>query len=144
MTEEQKNNLVVHAKKLLGTPYRYGAAPEDAPGAFDCSSFTQYLFASVGIEIPRSAILQAGDANGKELTIGGEFLPGDLLFMRSDVGHYKDGLFNGRKIDIGHVVLFVGDGMILHAKSDAGGVIEQPLAELVADPAYGIVYAKRF
>src|SRR3989338_5224088 len=60
--------------------------------AFDCSSFTQYLFASVGIEIPRSAILQAGDANGKELTIGGEFLPGDLLFMRSDVGHYKDGL----------------------------------------------------
>lgn len=144
MTEIQKSKLVARAQELIGTPYRYGAALEDAPTAFDCSSFVQYLFKTIGIELPRSALLQAGDARGAELPLLGPFQPGDLLFMRSDRGHYKDELFGGRRMDIGHVALFIGNGNVINAKASAGGVVEQPLHELTSDPNYAIIYAKRY
>lgn len=144
MTNEQKANMIARAEELIGAPYRYGASPDEAPRAFDCSSFTQYLFKQIDIELPRSALLQAGEGPGAEISADGGFEPGDLLFMRSDAGHYRDGLFNGRRMDIGHVALYVGESAIIHAKASMGGVVKQPLAELTADPAYRIVYAKRY
>lgn len=144
MTNEQRIQLINRARELVGAHYKYGASLEEAPGAFDCSSFIQYLFRSVGIEIPRSALLQAGDPKGEELLLDTEFEPGDLLFMRGNIGHYNDELFGGRKIDVGHVALYLGEGKIIHAQSSAGGVIEQLLEECIKEPGYAIVYAKRF
>ncbi len=64
MTKEQQKKLIQVARSLLGKPYRYGAKPEEAPNVFDCSSFTQYVFKQVGIELPRTSIEQAVDPKG--------------------------------------------------------------------------------
>ena len=147
MTETQKNKLIAIATDLVGKPYKYGADPKDAPNCFDCSSFTQYAFWQIGIELPRSGILQAADEKGKEIEVEENFSnleTGDLLFMRSDRGHYNDELFDGRKIDIGHVVMHLNDGKIINARQKKGGVIIENLQEFTQKPNYKIVLAKRF
>ena len=147
MTKEQITKLLVITKNLIGKPYRYGARPEDAPAVFDCSSFTQYIFKQIGIELPRSAILQAADPQGQEIIPAADFSNlevGDLLFMRSDRGHYRDELFRGRAIEIGHVVIHVGGGVVINARSKKGGVLQEKLDALVQEPHYNINCIKRF
>jgi cell wall-associated NlpC family hydrolase len=144
MTKTEKiTQLIEIAENKLGTPYTYGAAAGETE-TFDCSSFVQYLFKQIGIDLPRSAILQAGQGSGLELdpTKLESFQAGDLVFMRSDRGHYNDEFFGGRPIDIGHVALITGPDEIIHAKGGRG-VIKQPLSELTSDPHYKIVFAKR-
>ena len=134
MTETQKTKLVATARGLIGRPYKYGATPEEAPDYFDCSSFTQYLFGQIGVELPRSTILQAdcGEAvNSKNME------PGDLLFFRGTRGFYNTQFPQG----IGHVVLYVGDRKTIHAASrriqeqprvvEEGRVEEQILEEVI-------------
>lgn len=149
MSHEQQTRAVALAASLIGKPYIYGADPAVAPNTFDCSSFTQYILKEVGITIPRSSILQAGAENGVELdTHNPSFIetlqPGDLLFMESDRGFYYDDLFKGRRVLVGHVALYIGNGAVIHARKKAGGVIEQSLAELIAEPHYAVTFAKRF
>lgn len=147
MTETQKTTLLEVAKGLVGKPFRYGAKPEEAPNLFDCSSFTQYVFKQVGIELPRSAVLQAGDLRGEEIAWAPDFSnlePGDLIFSRGVVGHYKDELFGGRPIDVGHVALYLGGGRIIHTREKLGGVREQNLPEMLAEPKYVVALVKRF
>lgn len=147
MTNEQKDILLRLARSLIGRPYERGVTPEDAPEKFDCSSFTQYLFSSIGISIPRSSVQQAGETDGAAIDPSidpSRLETGDLLFMRSSRGHYHDELFGGKQIYIGHVAVYTGKGMVIHSKKSAGGVIEQPLAELVRDPDYKIVFIRRF
>ena len=64
--------------------------------------------------------------------------------MRSYRGHYHDELFGGRKIDIGHVVMNLGDGKIINARQKKGGVAIEDLQEFTQKPNYNIVLAKRF
>jgi len=147
MTEEQKIKLVEISKNLLGKPYHYGAEPKDAPHSFDCSSFTQYIFKQIGIELPRSSILQAAEKKGKEITPKSDFSNleiGDLLFMRSDRGFYYDELFHGRKIMIGHVAIYLGDDQIIHSRKIKNGVVIESLSGLIKEPNYAIVLVKRF
>lgn len=147
MTARQKEELLCLARSLIGKPYERAVTLEDAPEKFDCSSFTQYLFSTIGIKIPRSSVQQAGETDGKIIdpTIDPSFLEtGDLLFMRSSRGHYHDELFGGKQIYIGHVVVYAGNGMVIHSKKSAGGVTEQPLSELARDPDYKIVFIRRF
>jgi cell wall-associated NlpC family hydrolase len=139
--------LLDFAKTFVGTPYIYGADAQEAPHAFDCSSFVQYVFSHSGIELPRSSILQAADPQGAQLdpsSDGFALMPGDVVFMRSDRGHYYDELFGGKQIYIGHVGIYMGDGDIIHAKKSKGGVIIQPLEELTQDPHYALVMVKRY
>lgn len=150
MTEKKiaalRRQVIKYAETLLGRPYRYGARPEDAPYEFDCSSFTQYLYRLVGIEIPRSSILQAAkttpvterlDADGFRL-----LRLGDLLFMRGTKGHYDDALFGGREIAIGHVALYAGEGNAIHARSPEG-VVWQSIAGIEARHGYRVILATR-
>jgi len=136
--------LIEFAKQYIGKPYKYGASMDEAPDFFDCSSFIKYVFAHIGIELPRSSILQAQDSQGKEVTDVQYAEPGDVFFMRSDKGYYDDEAFGGRKMCIGHVGLYCGDGILLHAKKSLGGVVFQKLSELQQDPKYAIVLIKRF
>lgn len=141
---EKTQELISFARQFVGTPYAWGAS-EGQEQAFDCSSFMQHIFAHVGITLPRSSILQATDPQGTEVVYTGidSLLPGDILFMRSDRGYYHDEAFNGRQIYVGHVALYIGDGLILHAKKSLGGVVLQKLEELMQNPHYAITYAKR-
>ncbi len=134
--------LLKEAEKAIGSPYKYGAyaeSPKLKESEFDCSSLIQYLYRSVNIKLPRSSIFQA--TKGEEIK-GSQFLPGDLLFFRSDRGHYYDDLFSGKKIYIGHVAIYIADDLIIHAKSNKG-VIKQKLSDLQKDPLYKVVLAKR-
>ena len=143
----KKNQLLKIAKSLINKPYKYAASLEEAPHVFDCSSLTQYIFKEIGIDIPRSSILQAADSQGQEIQIAADFSNleiGDLLFMRSTRGFYYDKLFENRKITIGHVVIYIGDGKIIHARSSINAVAEQELQDLTKDPNYKIVLVKRF
>jgi len=119
MKEKQKI-LLQYAEKHLGKPYKYGAKNYYAPKIFDCSSFVQYLYRRIGVELPRTALQQAhygkrikADLNNLQI--------GDLIFFRGTVGHYSKEFLNG----VGHVMMYIGDGNIIHAKSSAKKVIKE-------------------
>jgi cell wall-associated NlpC family hydrolase len=131
--EEQGRKLLNTARSLIGASYKYGAYLDEEvdkmPEAFDCSSFTKFCFRQIGIEIPRSSILQA--TLGKEISgkFGDEVKAGDLIFFEGERGHYRHDLFPGRKIYIGHVAIFSDSSMVIHAcnNSVASGVVETSL-----------------
>jgi cell wall-associated NlpC family hydrolase len=80
------------AARYLGVPYRYGGA---TPAGFDCSGFTQYVYAQVGISLPHSASAQGRE--GTRIPVSAA-VPGDLVVLDGGehVGVYVGG---GRMID---------------------------------------------
>lgn len=119
------------AMTLIDVPYKYGASiVYDAPRAFDCSSFTAYLFAQAGVQIPRMAVDQYAygeTVSEKELELG------DLIFSNTGTGkiYYETIEFiKGVKIPEGvdHCGLYVGNGNIIHATRATGKVVMEILA----------------
>lgn len=94
-----RENIVNFAKKQLGKPYFYGASGNQR---FDCSSFTQYVYRSIGINVPRVA---AEQAQFKPKLLKG-IKKGDLLFFET--------LEKGR---ISHVGIYIGNRQFIHASS---------------------------
>jgi cell wall-associated NlpC family hydrolase len=91
--------IVAIAMQYLGAPYVYGGA---SPAGFDCSGFTQFVFAHVGIALPHSS-----SAQGRMTAIAPEAaMAGDLVI--TDGG--------------GHVGIYLGDGTMIHASTPATGV----------------------
>lgn len=142
---EKIDQIISTARKLLGTPYSYGANSDtEPPTEFDCSSFIQYVFGQHDITLPRSAILQAGEGPGQEISLHeNDWRTGDLLFVRGSRGHYRDDLFAGRAIDIGHVAMFIEPADIIHASARTQGVTEEPLANLTDNDKQQIVFVRR-
>lgn len=109
--KKRRARLIHFAKKHLGKPYKYGAKPWQAPRIFDCSSFTQYLYKRIGIDLPRTALHQAH--HGKKISPKNQELEiGDLIFIKSQWGHYNPEFLQG----IGHVCMYIGNNQIVHAK----------------------------
>jgi cell wall-associated NlpC family hydrolase len=81
------------ALSYQGVPYVWGGA---SPGGFDCSGLVMYSYAQVGVSLPHSSYAQynMGVAVPRD-----QLQPGDLVFF--------DGL--------GHVGLYIGGGMFVHA-----------------------------
>lgn len=80
------------AASLSGIYYVYGGS---TPAGFDCSGFTQYVYAHAGISIPRTATAQMNAA-----TIVSNPQPGDLVFTVSG------GIAT-------HVGIYTGPGMMI-------------------------------
>lgn len=92
------------ALALRGTPYRNGGAD---PHGFDCSGFTQYVFAQYGISLPRAVLEQFGLG----APVGAaEIAPGDLLF------------FTTVAPGASHVAIAIGGDQFVHAPSSTGVV----------------------
>jgi len=98
--------IISLASNEAGDPYVYGAA---GPSSFDCSGFTMYVFAQVGISLPHSSSAQAALA-----TPVSDPQPGDLVFFSGSGGVY-------------HVAIYAGDGQIWHAPHTGDVVSLDPI-----------------
>lgn len=104
------NDIVRFALQHLGDPY----------SERDCSAFVRYCYAQYGIELPRSAAAQGKYCVDNNLVIDPSTLvPGDLIFF----SHF----INGRYMDITHVGIYAGNGMIVDSSSSRGQVVYRKL-----------------
>lgn len=73
------------AGRYVGVPYVSGGA---SPDGFDCSGFTQYVFAQLGINLPRQsgAQAQSGTVVSRE-----DAQPGDLIASPGHIAIYAGG-----------------------------------------------------
>ena len=114
MKNKQLNleKIINLAYKYLGRTYKYGATLSEAPKFFDCSSFVQFLFKKLDINIGRPALAQA--SHGRVVKDKKKIMPGDLIFIKGAWGHYNPEFPQG----IGHVLLYIGNGKVIHAKGN--------------------------
>ncbi|TFV67788.1 UNVERIFIED_ORG: NlpC/P60 family protein [Bacillus sp. AZ43] len=80
----------------VGAPYQHAGS---GPDVFDCSGLTSYAYAAAGIALPHSS--RAQSQLGTQVSRA-ELQPGDLVFYYSPISH---------------VALYIGDGMIVHART---------------------------
>jgi cell wall-associated NlpC family hydrolase len=92
------------ALTLRGTPYRNGGGD---PRGFDCSGFTQYVFAQHGIALPREVKDQWDMGRAVKVE---EIAPGDLMF------------FTTVAPGASHVAIAIGGDEFVHAPSSTGVV----------------------
>lgn len=91
------NNVIAFASNYMGTPYVWGGTSPN-PG-FDCSGFTQYVYAHFGVSLGRTTYEQINDGAAVSRD---QLQPGDLvLFGTAGNPH--------------HVGIYVGDGAYIHA-----------------------------
>ena len=83
--------VVGYAQAFHGVPYVWGGS---TPAGFDCSGFTSYVYRAFGVNLPHSSGAQAG--YGIPVSAS-DARPGDLVVMP------------------GHVGIYVGNGMMVHA-----------------------------
>lgn len=107
------NRLISTGKRYLGVPYRLGAEYQTSR-RFDCSSFTQYIFAKNGIDLPRGA---RGQYKTGTPVARRNLKVGDLVFFSTTATvKYRAGSINR----IGHVGIYAGNNRILHTYGKGG------------------------
>ena len=115
-------DLVTYARAFIGVPYLYTGA---SPAGFDCSGFVQYVYAHYyGISLPHQSaeIAKLGtDVGTQELQVG------DVICH----DYNSDG-----RVD--HVSLYCGGGVVIHASTSRGGIVEDYL------PMGCVVCVRRF
>jgi cell wall-associated NlpC family hydrolase len=95
------------ARSQLGVPYVYGGA---SPGGFDCSGLVMWVYGRLGIALPHNAA--ALYSTGRPVSLA-HIKPGDLVF------------FHG----LGHVGIYIGQGMMIHAPQSGERVEIEALGE---------------
>jgi len=110
LSNEQAEDIAIHALGLVGTPYRYGGNTPD--GGFDCSGLIGYVYRSrAGLAPPRTVAQLSGFG---ETVDRSQLRTGDLV------------LFGGGRPS--HAGIYVGEGRFVHAPSTGGTVRLDQLA----------------
>lgn len=99
-----RSSLVSYACQFIGNRYVWGGT--SLTNGVDCSGFTMQVYAKYGIYLPHSSRAQPG--YGTKISAS-EAQPGDLFFYGS--GRY-----------ISHVGIYIGNGQIVHASDERGGI----------------------
>lgn len=73
------------AARYVGVPYVYGGT---TPSGFDCSGFTQYVYAQLGISLPRTAEAQRSAGT---VVSRADAQPGDLIYSPGHIAIYAGG-----------------------------------------------------
>ncbi|WP_200301861.1 C40 family peptidase [Streptomyces adelaidensis] len=92
------------ARAQIGKPYVWGAT---GPGSYDCSGLTQAAWKAAGVDLPRTTYDQVTAGTSAPLT---DARPGDLIFFYDNIGH---------------VGLYIGNGMMIHAPKPGAYVREE-------------------
>ena len=79
------SEVIEVAKKYLGVPYVWGGT---TPSGFDCSGFVQYVFAEVGISLPRTTYDYAPYLGSEHEVSKEDAQPGDIVWRNSHIGIY--------------------------------------------------------
>ena len=96
-TSASDSNIIAYASNFLGTPYLWGGTSPST--GFDCSGFTQYVYAHFGVNVGRTTYDQITD--GSEVSKD-ELQAGDLVFF-------------GKNNDPTHMGMYVGNNTYIHA-----------------------------
>ncbi len=91
--------IASYACQFVGNPYAAGGT--SLTNGADCSGFTSAVFQHFGISLPRSSYAQA--SSGSEVSYS-DMQPGDIIYYG------------------GHVGIYVGNGTIVHASTQATGI----------------------
>lgn len=154
-----RERIVECAKEYLGEPYKskyQGTGPED--GGFTCSGLTWRAYHDAGVEIPVCQGIHSyftGSYNGWDTQAGWVLNHGHFTEDEEDL-EIGDLVFYSPVWDMeqtGHVAIYVGDGMVIHANgapvaitplSDGGNFVGGgwPLIELPDDSGLLLIPAK--
>jgi peptidoglycan DL-endopeptidase CwlO len=95
------------AMRYLGVPYKWGGSSPST--GFDCSGFSKFVYAQVGVNLPHNAAMQY--QLGRPVARS-DLQPGDLVF------------FHG----LGHMGIYIGGGSFIHAPQTGDVVKISPLS----------------
>ncbi len=102
----QVETILAEARKFEGWPYVWGGDSPDT--SFDCSGLMTWIYAKVGIQLPRTAEEQYYYSSRVSET---ELKPGDLVFFTGTSNHAF----------ISHVGVYVGNGKMYNSNSSGVG-----------------------
>ncbi|WP_160295670.1 C40 family peptidase [Christensenella hongkongensis] len=128
-------DIVEAAFTRIGDPYSMELRGQG--NYIDCSGLTQWAYAQVGIELPATAADQAKYCVDNEKVIDEiQLQAGDLIFW----SYPNSSRVKKRFMAIGHVAVYVGDGMMIEAAPSAGGVVYREVSVQGTPFMYGRPY----
>ncbi|MFH8658543.1 C40 family peptidase [Streptomyces afghaniensis] len=100
----QAERVVAFARAQIGRPFVWGAV---GPGSYDAPGLTQAAWKAVGVTLPRT--IQGQWGAGVQVALA-DVRVGDLVFFHDDLGH---------------VGIWSGDGMMIHAPGPGALIREE-------------------
>ncbi len=105
------SEVVSLAQSFMGS--RYVSGGKSPATGFDCSGFTYYIYGQFGVSLGGSAASQSSAGTPVDRSA---LQPGDLLLF------YDEGMTK-----IGHVGIYVGNGVFVHSANSRRGVVTDNL-----------------